>query len=191
VNPIDQQHQEYRRMGQQIKQTRQRRRLSQDELANQTLVPVVHIQALEAGQLEKLPEDIYLRGFLRRLGQALNLQDLASLTVSDPQQENLIPSWYNPNLNTKPWLSGNAPFTVYAAYVTCITGIIGGYGWVAAGLDASVFDPLFATTSSTEQPTRWQSSQDETPTPQPQITPPDSIAAPVSSITQTTPPSPQ
>ncbi len=190
-DPIDQKHQEYRQMGQRIKQARQRRRLTQGELASRTLVPVIHIQALEAGQLEKLPEDIYLRGFLRRLGQALDLKELASLTVSNPQHETLIPSWYNPNLNTQPWMSSKAPLTVYAAYIACITGIIGGYGWVAAGLDASVFDPFFATIAPPEQPTLWQSSQDDpaTPQPQPQITPPSSIVAPVSSTTQTTPPS--
>jgi transcriptional regulator with XRE-family HTH domain len=192
-NPIDQKNQEYRQMGQQIKQIRQRRRLTQGELASRTLVPVIHIQALEAGQLEKLPEDVYLRGFLRRLGQALDLQELASLTMNDPKPENLIPSWYNPSLNTKPWLSSKTPLTVYAAYIACITGIIGGYGWVAAGLDASVFDPFFATIAPPEQPTLWQSSQDDTatPPPQPQITPPSSIVAPVSSTTQTTPPSTQ
>lgn len=72
-----------RKLGQELLQVRQDRGISLYQLHLQTLVPLNHLKALETGQIDKLPEDIYVRGFLRRLGDALGL-DGARMAASIP-----------------------------------------------------------------------------------------------------------
>jgi cytoskeletal protein RodZ len=62
-----------RQLGEELLRVRQDRGISLYQLHLQTLVPLHHLKALETGQTDKLPEDIYVRGFVRRLGDALGL----------------------------------------------------------------------------------------------------------------------
>lgn len=72
-----------RQLGQELLQVRQDRGISLYQLHLQTLVPLHHLQALETGKIDKLPQDIYVRGFIRRLGDALGL-DGARMAASLP-----------------------------------------------------------------------------------------------------------
>jgi cytoskeleton protein RodZ len=45
------------------------------ELHASTFIPLRHLQSLEEGTIDRLPEDVYLRGFLHRLEKALSLTD--------------------------------------------------------------------------------------------------------------------
>ncbi|MCT7970009.1 helix-turn-helix domain-containing protein [Laspinema sp. D1] len=74
-----------RQLGQELEQRRQQQGLSREELYNLTHVPHYQIRALETGSIEKLPQDIYVRGFIRRLGDALGL-DGAALADSLPER---------------------------------------------------------------------------------------------------------
>ncbi|NEP57088.1 MAG: hypothetical protein F6K31_08700 [Symploca sp. SIO2G7] len=113
-------------IAQQIQQKRQALSLSVRQLHNQTLVPIHIINALESGNLEKLPEDVYLRGFIRRLGQALGLNGVAmaaSLPAPDPVKS-VIPSW-----SQQPLESGGFQFNsvhMYLGYTALIAGAVGG-----------------------------------------------------------------
>ncbi|AFY83450.1 helix-turn-helix domain-containing protein [Oscillatoria acuminata] len=74
-----------RQLGQDLEQCRQEQGLSREELYNLTHVPQYQIRALETGLIEKLPQDIYVRGFIRRLGDALGL-DGSALAASLPER---------------------------------------------------------------------------------------------------------
>lgn len=74
-----------RQLGQELEQCRQQQGLSREELYNLTHVPQYQIRALETGLIDKLPQDIYVRGFIRRLGDALGL-DGSALAASLPER---------------------------------------------------------------------------------------------------------
>ncbi|TVQ55199.1 MAG: helix-turn-helix domain-containing protein [Spirulina sp. DLM2.Bin59] len=180
LEPVDPICQEYQQIGQQIKRVRQARSMTQGELANRTLIPVVHIKALEAGNIEVLPEEIYLQGFIQRIGQALELPELAQRKGKTPT-DNVMPSWYNPMLHDRcrHALNGATPLRVYAGYTVAIAGIIGGYGWVAAGLNADVIESFLPWNSSSNSEIQAPRNQlTAAPMPQPQVVPPDSIIEP-------------
>lgn len=75
-----------RQLGQELQQSREQQGLSREELYNLTHVPHYQIRALETGSIEKLPQDIYVRGFIRRLGDALGL-DGSALADSLPERD--------------------------------------------------------------------------------------------------------
>ncbi|HIK08707.1 MAG TPA: helix-turn-helix domain-containing protein [Oscillatoriaceae cyanobacterium M33_DOE_052] len=61
------------KVGQELAQARQAKGMSLDQLHMQTRIPKYHLQSLEAGRVEKLPEPIYVRSFVRQIGNALGL----------------------------------------------------------------------------------------------------------------------
>ena len=116
-----------RQVGQELRQAREARSLSVIQLHNQTLVPHHHIEALEAGRLEELPEDVYVRGFIRRLAQALGMNGIAiasSIPEADPVKS-VVPSWYQ---STATAVSGFQLSSVhlYLGYTALIAGAVGG-----------------------------------------------------------------
>ncbi|HEY9632566.1 MAG TPA: helix-turn-helix domain-containing protein [Coleofasciculaceae cyanobacterium] len=126
-------------IGQELRQAREARSLSLDQLHRQTLVPVHHIEALEVGRLEQLPEDVYIRGFIRRLGFALGLNGVtmaASLPEPDPVKS-VVPSWYNSTSVPGFQLSS---VHLYLGYTALIAGAVGGLSWMSkqSTPDASV-----------------------------------------------------
>jgi len=74
-----------RQLGQELEQRREQQGLSREELYNLTHVPQYQIRSIETGTIEKLPQDIYVRGFIRRLGDALGL-DGSALAASLPER---------------------------------------------------------------------------------------------------------
>ncbi len=180
ATPVDPKRQEYQQIGQQIKRVRQARHMTQGELASRTLIPVVHIKALETGEIEALPEAIYVQGFIKRIGQALELPELAERQEQTPT-DNVMPSWYDPLLNDRcrQALHPETPLAVYAGYTVAIAGIIGGYGWVAAGFNANAIESLLPWSSSSTQEIQTPGERlTAAPVPQPQVVPPDSIIEP-------------
>ncbi len=115
-----------RQVGQELRQARQDRSLSVDQLHRQTLVPLHHIEALEVGRLDQLPEDVYIRGFIRRMGVALGLNGVAmadSIPEPDPVKS-VVPSWYN-NSTAVPGFQLNSVH-LYLGYTALIAGAVGG-----------------------------------------------------------------
>lgn len=114
-----------RQVGQELRQARESRSLSILQLHNQTLVPLHHIEALESGHLEHLPEDVYIRGFIRRIAQALGLNGVAiaaSLPAPDPVKS-VVPSWYHSTTVPGFHLSS---IHLYLGYTALIAGAVGG-----------------------------------------------------------------
>lgn len=114
-----------RQVGQELLRARLERSLTLEQLHNQTLVPPRQIIALESGHVEQLPEDVYVRGFIRRMAHALGLNGEA-LVASIPQPDlskAVVPSWYNSI--TVPEFQLN-PVHLYLGYTALIAGAVGG-----------------------------------------------------------------
>jgi cytoskeleton protein RodZ len=124
-----------RQIGQELRQAREARLLSLDQLHRQTLIPLHHIEALESGCLEHLPEDVYIRGFIRRLGVALGLNGVAmaaSIPEPDPVKS-VVPSWYHPTATPGFHVPGLQLSSVhlYLGYTALIAGAVGGLSWMS------------------------------------------------------------
>jgi cytoskeletal protein RodZ len=74
-------------IGQQLRQRREARRLSLEQVAQSTRIRVRYLQALEADQLEALPSTAQLRGFLRAYAQLLELPEQGLLAQLDGAPE--------------------------------------------------------------------------------------------------------
>jgi len=123
-----------RQIGATLRQAREHQGISVGQLYSKTLVQVFYIKALEAGSIEQLPEDIYLRGFIRRLGNALGL-DGSALAKSLPKQTNdsPVPSWYSPETkHAHKSIGGVTPVHFYAGYTAAMAAAVGGLGWLTS-----------------------------------------------------------
>lgn len=123
-----------RQVGREIQEVRQERSLSLYQLHLQTLVPLYHLEALENGWIEKLPEDIYLRGFIRRIGDVLGLdcaRMAASLPVLEPVKS-VLPPWARQESRSQS-LSGISihPIHLYLGYAALVAGSVGTVGWLS------------------------------------------------------------
>jgi cytoskeletal protein RodZ len=68
-----QQRQKLREMGTYLQEIRHERGLSLEAVASSTLIPLRLLRAIEVGDLDALPEPIYIRGFLKQFADALAL----------------------------------------------------------------------------------------------------------------------
>ena len=79
-----------REIGREFAEIRTAQGISVYQLHAQTLVPLHTIQALEKGDFKRLPEKIYVQGFVRRIGDYLGF-DGAKLADSLPPDEAIAP----------------------------------------------------------------------------------------------------
>ncbi|WP_445637421.1 Helix-turn-helix domain-containing protein [Nostoc sp. DSM 114161] len=113
-----------RQIGQELQKTRQSKELSVYHIHFSTHIRMELIEALENGNSEELPNDIYLRGFIRRYGDALGLDGVAlaaSLPVqaATPITKSLSQSKKEMGLET------HAPH-LYVGYTALLAGAMGG-----------------------------------------------------------------
>ncbi|ABG51167.1 conserved hypothetical protein [Trichodesmium erythraeum IMS101] len=117
-------------LGEKLQKARKMRCLSIKQIHKQTFVPLHYIEAIEKGETEKLPEDIYLRGFIFHLGNALGFDGVtlaAALPISNSLQ-GLIPSWSESNKGFGFYLH---PAYLYLGYAALIAGAVGGLNWIS------------------------------------------------------------
>ncbi|MBE9128809.1 helix-turn-helix domain-containing protein [Coleofasciculus sp. LEGE 07092] len=117
-------------VGQELRRARQDRALSVEQLHRQTLVPIHQIESLEAGRIDHLPEDVYVRGFIRRLSEALGLNGsamAASVPTPDPVRS-VIPSWYHDPSDVGFQFNS---MHLYLGYAALIAGAVGGLNWMS------------------------------------------------------------
>lgn len=114
-----------RQLGQEIHSNRQAQSVSPSQLHRHTLVPLRHIEAIESGRVEQLPEDVYVRGFIRRLGDALGL-DGAGMAASIPAPyalNSMVPSW---QVDEPPSGTQLRPVHLYIGYTALMASAFGG-----------------------------------------------------------------
>lgn len=126
---IQEREERLRQVGQELRKARQVRSLSLQQLHSQTLVPLHHLDALENGHLDRLPEDVYIRGFIRRLGNALGLDGQAMVASVPVPSSTQTPSWSMPEVE-----SGGVnlrPVHLYLGYTALMAGAVGGVAWLS------------------------------------------------------------
>ena len=117
-----------RQVGEQLKKARESQGLTLHKLTMYTYISPDRMAAVENGEIEKLPEDVLIRGFIRIMGNALGLNgaNLAnSLPISDDCKY-ILPSWYK---NKKPSRSFNMELSsthLYLGYAALVATSIGG-----------------------------------------------------------------
>lgn len=73
-----------------LRQQRQEQSISLEEIALKTYIPLRLLQALEAGTVERLPEPVFIQGFIRRYADALGVDGWAlakTFSVEPPAPE--------------------------------------------------------------------------------------------------------
>lgn len=154
-----------RQLGQDLRQARESLSLSLSQLHCQTLVPLSHLQALEMGKIDQLPEDVYLRGFICRVGNALGLNGTAmaaSIPAPDPMQH-IVPTWSKANVDSSFYLSS---VHLYVGYAAILAGSLGGIAWLSQqSLPESNIPPEIQKLLQEAAP--HSKSHQDTPTPTP------------------------
>jgi hypothetical protein len=156
-----------RQLGRELRRGRQIRSLSIQQLHNQTFVPLHHLEALENGDIETLPQDIYVRGFIRRIGDALGLDGTAmanSLPEPEPS-EIIIPSFLIQESESESNLQLR-PAHLYLGYTALMAGAVGGLAWLS---QQPAVPRTQAETEVTPPPSVTPVQQREAPTPQPGV----------------------
>ncbi|WP_371357360.1 helix-turn-helix domain-containing protein [Hydrocoleum sp. CS-953] len=117
-------------LGKKLQKARKMRYLSMKQIHKQTFVPLHYLEAIEKGETEKLPEDVYLRGFIFRLGNALGFDGVtlaAELPISNSLQ-GLMPSWSKSNKDFGFYLH---PAYLYLGYTALMAGAVSGLSWIS------------------------------------------------------------
>ncbi|WP_197278642.1 helix-turn-helix domain-containing protein [Pseudanabaena sp. 'Roaring Creek'] len=103
-------------IGAQFKRVREDKELSIPHLTATTLISERYLRAIEDGEMESLPEPVYVRGFIRKYGTALGVGDLSEEFP------------LNPVLPEQKWAGSAAaelrPLHLYALYVGVIAGAV-------------------------------------------------------------------
>ncbi|HEY9656169.1 MAG TPA: RodZ domain-containing protein [Crinalium sp.] len=72
-------------IGDYLQRERQEQAISLDEIAVKTYIPLRLLQALELGNVERLPEPVFVQGFIRRYADAIGLDGTALAKNFTPQ----------------------------------------------------------------------------------------------------------
>jgi transcriptional regulator with XRE-family HTH domain len=98
------------RFGQTLREARERRGLSIEQLSQETTIPVVHIEALETGQVNALPRAMYRRAEARAYAEAVGLDP--DVVLTDLRRAAEGPSGADVASVPPPRLPGRAPVRV-------------------------------------------------------------------------------
>lgn len=116
-------------IGQELQQARQEKALSLEHLHQKTWIPIHHLKALETGAVDRLPEDIYIQGFIRRAASALKLDSdqLVAPFSALNETATIVPSWHE-SLGHRNQLR---PVHLYLGYATLMAGAVSGLAWMS------------------------------------------------------------
>lgn len=119
-------------LGRELRQGRELRSLSIQHIHSQTLVPLHHIESIENGEIEKLPQDIYVRGFIRRIGDAVGLNGNAmadALPKLDSSETLNSYSSVSDSESADGFQMNSAH--LYIGYTALMAGAVGGVAWLS------------------------------------------------------------
>lgn len=109
-------------LGEKLTKFRSEARLTIGDLAKATKIQGKYIEALERGQYEKLPADVYVRGYLRSYARALNMDE--SMLVRLYDQERNITSNIRPEIPKKNIFASPASRTYTLSPRSLVLGVI-------------------------------------------------------------------
>ncbi|EKQ67741.1 hypothetical protein OsccyDRAFT_4029 [Leptolyngbyaceae cyanobacterium JSC-12] len=175
-----------RQIGDYLRRVREQQAVALDRVSQETFIPLRLLQALEASEIERLPEPVYVKGFIRRYGDALGLDgseiadafdiDLApvpqaiaespresSTDPAEPQQRQVQPQKVTDQRSKHPVIT-------YALSGIAAVAVLGA---IAIGL-ASVFKP--AANTAVNVPSSPSTVSQSDPVPRPEVSSSDAIA---------------
>lgn len=197
-------------IGAYLAQVRQEKAMSLEEIAVKTYIPLRLLQALEQGQVERLPEPVFVQGFIRRYADMLGLDGQSvskTFTSGSPSETNqqtpgvaatvaprverqAEPATLEPQAAPEqPQPSRSAP--PVAAIASLALGVLllsGGILWAATNL---MKRPQVASDANKAAPTnsQTQTSVESTASPQPpgssQVASPETTTAPLAQTNPT------
>jgi cytoskeleton protein RodZ len=120
-------------IGAQIQLEREQKGLTIAQLHARTFIPMYHLQAFEGGHVEQLPEDVYLRGFLRRIENALGMEvgSLIEKLPTDQAEKSILPSWAGHGAQGARRGFGGLDINPTHLYVTYAAIMAGGVCWLS------------------------------------------------------------
>lgn len=110
-------------LGEKLRKLRADFRMSLQDVSKVTRIQVKYLESLESGQYEKLPADVYVRGFLRSYARYLNVDEQALVKLYE--RERNIQANLGLEVATKTGQSSFAPLSfVITSRTLFLTGII-------------------------------------------------------------------
>lgn len=159
-------------IGSYLQEARQEQGLSIEQIASKTMIQGRLLRAIESGDLDALPEAIYVRGFIKRYAEFLGLDgnEAAHAFPLYPDKSNLEPTWQNSDV------AQLRQAHLYFAYVALITVAVIGLGAVLTRLSSgdrpspnpTVVEAPESDTQSSQPGTEEGSSPDVESTPIPE-----------------------
>ncbi len=118
------------KIGQQLRQARESQGLSLSQLSAYTHVPMYHMESIEKGYVKSLPDDVFVRGFIRVMGNHLGIDgdSLANSLPSSERNELILPPTYQPqkSLSSRQLRLELSPMHLYMGYTALVAGAVGG-----------------------------------------------------------------
>lgn len=172
-----------------LRRVREQQSIALDQVAQETFIPLRLLQALEAAEIERLPEPVYVRGFIRRYADALGLDgaeiadafEINPSPVAQPAAIATPPS--TPSMPVEPQRPLVQPQEEFVerskrpllAYVVSGVLAIGALGAIAFGLANALKPAANTATSSSPNPTTASQS---VPSPSPAAIAPQPTGTP-------------
>lgn len=119
-------------LGEKFKQARNIAKLSIDEIAGQTKIPAKYLYWLENGEYEKMPAEVYVKGFIVKYVKILNLEkdefiemyfNESGILNKIRNKKNVIPTMKYPRFIITP----KSLVILFSA--VAFVGILGYFGW--------------------------------------------------------------
>lgn len=143
-----QQLEKLRELGSQIRQVREEKSISIDEIATKTRIQARLLVAIEEGDLDNLPEPVYIQGLIKQFAEALGLngREYAEAFPTGTQTYTINPSWRQlPAAQLR-------PLHLYLIYILLIIASISGLSYL--------FDQRSAQQDTQQETTQQQREQE-------------------------------
>lgn len=113
-------------IGDYLRRLRQHQELSLEDVASMTLIPVRTLVAIEDGDLSRLPEPVYVQGFIKRYADAIGTDgsEFANAFPTGIHSKPSKPSWRG---TIEAQLR---PFHLYLLYMLLVLGAVGGLSYL-------------------------------------------------------------
>lgn len=144
-------------LGEKLKKVRGERRVSLADISRSTGIKAAYLERIENGEYDKLPADVYVRGFLRRLAEYLGLREGPVLRQYE-RERGMLKHLSGESVPADRFLSGafrKLPrMTVTPQRITALVAtlaILGGLGYLYSEYRQFVSDPRLVIESPEEE----------------------------------------
>ncbi len=126
MNPQAEQAEKLKEIGLQMRQMREEKSISIDEVATKTRIQARLLVAIEEGNLDHLPEPVYIRGLIKQFAEVLGLNgtEYASAFPTGQQTNVIKPSWRQlPAAQLR-------PLHLYVIYILLVIASVSGLSYI-------------------------------------------------------------